>query len=38
MSFEGKVVLVMGTNSGIGIATAIHFAEIRASVSFTGHG
>ncbi|KAG5324737.1 HSD2 protein, partial [Acromyrmex heyeri] len=36
MSFAGKVVLITGASSGIGAETAIHFAQLGASLSITG--
>lgn len=36
MTFEGKVALVTGSSSGIGAATAIHFASLGANVIVTG--
>ncbi|KAG5324739.1 HSD2 protein, partial [Acromyrmex heyeri] len=36
MSFAGKVVLITGASSGIGAQTAIHFAQLGASLSITG--
>lgn len=35
-NFKDKVVLITGASSGIGAATAIHFASLGASVSMTG--
>lgn len=36
MSFTGKVVLITGASSGIGAATATHFATLGASLALTG--
>ncbi|XP_039308817.1 3-oxoacyl-[acyl-carrier-protein] reductase FabG isoform X1 [Solenopsis invicta] len=36
MSFAGKVVLITGASSGIGAGTAIHMAQLGASLSLTG--
>lgn len=36
MNFIGKVVLITGASSGIGAATAVHFAKLGASVALTG--
>lgn len=36
MSFAGKVVLITGASSGIGAATAIHFAQHGALLALTG--
>lgn len=36
MSFDGKVVLVTGSSSGIGAAIAIKFSELGAKVSIVG--
>lgn len=35
-SFLGKVVLITGASSGIGAATAIHFAKLGASLVISG--
>lgn len=35
-SFLGKVVLITGASSGIGAASAIHFAKLGASLVITG--
>ena len=35
-SFEGKVVLITGGTAGIGRATAIAFAQLRANVVVAG--
>lgn len=36
MEFSGKVVLITGASSGIGAATALHFARLGADLSLTG--
>ena len=36
MAFAGKVVLITGASSGIGATTAVHFAQLGASLSLTG--
>ncbi|EGI66781.1 PREDICTED: L-xylulose reductase-like [Acromyrmex echinatior] len=36
MFFTGKVILITGASSGIGAETAIHFAQLGASLSITG--
>ncbi|XP_066248688.1 3-oxoacyl-[acyl-carrier-protein] reductase FabG-like [Euwallacea similis] len=36
MSFLGKVVIITGASSGIGAATAQHFAKLGASLTLTG--
>ncbi|KAL0271376.1 UNVERIFIED_CONTAM: hypothetical protein PYX00_008482 [Menopon gallinae] len=34
--FQKKVVLITGASSGIGAATAVHFAKLKAKLSLTG--
>lgn len=36
MSFTGKVILITGASSGIGAATAKHFASLGATLALTG--
>lgn len=36
MDFTGKVIIVTGSSSGIGAATAVHFAELGAQLTLVG--